>query len=104
MTGSDTVSQFFGRGKPTAWEPWKVFPEVTDTFIKLLPSGEISTKDFEIIEHFIDLMYDETCPHKTVGKCCKYLFTQMDRAMENCPPTRDALLKHVWRGMSQSEI
>ena len=88
LTGCDTVSQFLGRGKPTAWKAWKAFPEVTDIFIKLSRSGEISTEDFEVIEHFVVLMYDRTCPHKTVGKCRKHLFTQMNRTMDNCPPTR----------------
>ena len=54
---------------------------MTDT--KLSRSGEISTEDSEMIEHFLVLMYDETCPHKAVDKCRKYLFTQMNRIMDN---------------------
>ena len=91
-TGCDTVSQFLGRGKPIKWKAWKAFLEVTDTFIKILWSGEISTADFEMIQNFNVLMYDRTCPHKTVDKCCKCLFTQMSSTMDNCPPTTDALV------------
>ena len=36
FTGCDTVSAFGGRGKKTAWNTWKVFPEVTEAFIMLL--------------------------------------------------------------------
>ena len=32
FTGCDTVSSFAGRGKKTAWETWKSFPEVNDAF------------------------------------------------------------------------
>ena len=36
LTGCDTVSAFAGRGKKTAWQTWKAFPEVTDAFNELL--------------------------------------------------------------------
>ena len=39
-----------------------------------------------------------------VDKCCKYLFIQINRSMDNGPPTRDVLLLNVRRGMSQSDI
>ena len=32
FTGFDSVSSFAGRGKKTAWETWKSFPEVNDAF------------------------------------------------------------------------
>ena len=34
-------------------------------------------------------MYDRICPHKTVNKCRKYLFTQMNQTMDNDPTTPD---------------
>ena len=36
--------------------------------------------------------------------CHKYLFAQMSGTRANCPPTRDALLQHVRREMSESDI
>jgi hypothetical protein len=33
--GCDTVSAFAGRGKKTAWDTWKVLPEVTEAFGEL---------------------------------------------------------------------
>lgn len=32
FTGCDTTSQFFGRGKKSAWECWKSYPEATEAF------------------------------------------------------------------------
>ena len=34
FTGCDTVSSFCGRGKKIAWEAWKSFPDVTNTFAR----------------------------------------------------------------------
>ncbi len=36
FTGCDNTSSFGGRGKKTAWNTWKVFPEVTAAFEDLL--------------------------------------------------------------------
>ena len=35
FTGCDTTSCFFGKGKKSAWDAWKSFPDMTETF-KLL--------------------------------------------------------------------
>ena len=32
FTGSDTTSQFLGKGKKSAWESWKAYPEATVAF------------------------------------------------------------------------
>ena len=32
FTGCDTTSCFFGKGKKSAWEAWKSFPDMTETF------------------------------------------------------------------------
>ena len=63
--------------------------------IKLSQSGDISTENSEMIEHFVALMYDRTCPHKTVDKCREYLFTQINCLMNNGPATQDAFLKSL---------
>ena len=36
LTGFDMESIFSGRGKKTAWKAWKVFLEVTETFVRYL--------------------------------------------------------------------
>ena len=79
---------------------------MTDSFIKLSWSREISTEDIEMIEPFLVLMYNRTYPHKTVDKCRKYLSIQMNRTMDTriAPSTLDVLLQHVRHGISQSNI
>ena len=44
LTGCHTVSSFAGRGKKTAWEIWKVFPEVNDTFEELVRMSMMSLR------------------------------------------------------------
>ena len=56
-----------------------------------------------MIEYFIVIMQDETCPVQTVQKCRKSLFTDMNRTVDNFPPT-DVLLQQVCRVMLQSVI
>ena len=34
FTGCDNVSAFSGKGKKIAWSTWKIFPEITETFVK----------------------------------------------------------------------
>ena len=81
LTGCDTVSQFLGKGQ------WLAFPEVTETFIKLSQLSVITDADKDMIEHFVVVMYDRSCPYTTVEQCRKYLFTQMNMSIENYPPT-----------------
>lgn len=56
-----------------------------------------------MIEYFI-IMQDETCPVQTVKKYRKSLFTEMNRTVDNFPPTEDVLLQQVCRAMLQSVI
>lgn len=69
ITGCDTVSQFKGRGKPTAWEVWTIFPDATNAFIELGNCTEsISEECMAIIERFVVLLYDRACKLSKVGK------------------------------------
>ena len=51
FTGYDIVSAFCGRGKKTAWNTWKVYPEVIKAFEEF-PMMRIETSDMamEILE------------------------------------------------------
>ena len=104
FSGCDTVSQFAGKGKKTAWTAWVLSPESTRVF-GTLPYCEVpSNDDMRVIEQFVDLMYEKTCPVFTVNECRRYLFTKMNRAIENCPPKYDSLFGHTKRAMLQSLI
>ena len=51
FTGCDTVSLFCGRGKKTAWNTWKVYPEVIEAFEEFpLMQTEISDVAMEALE------------------------------------------------------
>ena len=61
FTGCDTVSAFGGRGKKTAWNTWKVFPNVTKAFKDLLLLREdISVTSMSLLQQFVVLLYDRT--------------------------------------------
>ena len=61
FTGCDTVSEFAGRGKKTAWETWKSFPSVTDALQELLAlPSEVSEESRLLLERFVVLMYRRT--------------------------------------------
>ena len=36
FTGCDTTSSFCGRGRKTAWDTWRVYPEVTEAFHEMV--------------------------------------------------------------------
>lgn len=105
LTGCDTVSMFAGRGKKTAWSVWEVYPEVTESFVRVATEmNEISKTDFEKIERYVVLLYDRTSLSLNVNECRRNLFTKKARAVEAIPPTKDALEQHVRRAILQSRI
>ena len=103
FTGCDTVSAFAGRGKRTAWETWKSFPEVNDAFLELLcmPS-EVSEESRLLLEQFVLLMYDRTSENTEVNEARKQLFTQKSITSENIPPSQAALKEHIKRTCYQA--
>jgi len=103
FTGCDTVSAFGGRGKRTAWNVWKVFPEVTKAFEDLmLMEDDISDQLLSLLERFVVLLYDRTSDLVTVNNARKWLFTQKSRSLENIPPTQEALKQHIKRASYQA--
>ena len=105
FTGCDTVSAFAGRGKRTAWETWKSFPEVTGALQELLAMpSEVSKGSRSLIERFVVLMYDRTSDCMEVNDARKHLFSQKSRTLENIPPTQAALKEHIKRTCFQANL
>ena len=95
-TGCDTISFFNTRGKKTAWDTWKVFEEVTPTFLALSTGPtEVTCDHVALIERFTILLYNHTSSKVIIDEARQELFTMKGRAMDAIPPTRAALLQHT---------
>ena len=88
----------------TAWETWKVFPEVSDAFLDMtnILGGEISDACIIQLERLVVLMYDRTSECLEVNEARKQLFIQKSRTLETIPPTKAALEQHIKRASYQA--
>ena len=102
LTGCDTVSYFGGRGKKTAWDVWKVYPQLTIELNTLITSPEcITERSKDVIERFVVLLYDRTSGKQRVNDLRCELFTKRSRTIDNIPPTQAALHEHIKRAVYQ---
>lgn len=108
FTGCDTTSAFLGRGKKSAWQAWKAYPEVTEAFHYIVshPHLQITAEaqHFQLLEQFSVILYDKTSDLKLVNEARRELFCQKNKTMENITPTQDALLQHCKRDVYQAGI
>ena len=92
FTGCDTTSSFSGRGKKTAWEAWKCYPEATDAFLYMKENPfdtiEITSPHFKTFERLTVLMYDKSSSTLSVNESRRALFTKQNRNLEHIPPTQ----------------
>ena len=89
--GCDTTSAFLGKGKKSAWEAWKVYPEATEAFLFVKDSPfvplDINTPVFDVLQRFVVILYDRASLATDVNTVRRELFTRKNRALENIPPT-----------------
>ena len=108
FTGCDTTSGFFGKGKKSAWDAWKSYPEVTQAFLYVAthPHTTLTVEDqpFKLFERFCIVLYHKTSTLESINECRRELFCQNNKTMETIPPTQDALLQHCKRVMYQAGI
>ena len=103
ITGCDTVSFFSGRGKTSAWDVWKVFPQLTDTFSMLASvPEEIPEQAMALNKRFVVLLYNRTSLQTTVIEARQELFSKGNQTLENIPPTQVAFLQHTRRAVHQA--
>ena len=103
LTVCDTVSYFSGKGKKTAFQAWKCYPEATEVFCALsLPQTMLSEQQFRVLERFVVIMYSRTSPHQDVNHARQSMFSQGTRSIESIPPTQAALEQHVKRAAFQA--
>ena len=90
FTGSDTTSFFNGKGKKSAWQAWKSFSEITETFLSLVnqPYLLVDMESHQFKQLFSVVMYDKTCPLSFMNDARMTLFAQQNRSLEHLPPTQ----------------
>lgn len=105
ITGCDTVSTFCGIGKKTAWKVWMSFREIDGVWHQLCTgTSEIDDKCHDLLQRFVILLYDQASDLQSINDCRRVLFTRKNRAIENIPPTADALTQHIKRATLQARI
>ena len=98
MTGCDQVSFLSQITKLSVWKVWELFDDVTTVLLKLWNQPSLNeVKDaMPILERFTVLLCSRSSNSLTTNECKRELFCQ-GRAIDNIPPTRAALWKHVFR-------
>lgn len=101
LTGCDTTSAFFGKGKKKAWSIWQSLPELTSS-LQLLsspnPTKEMIARHTPILQRFVIQMYGVTEVAITnVDAARLSLFLHRGRSFEMMPPSSDALHQHLLR-------
>ena len=98
FTGCDQVSFFARVSKATAWKIWNVFPDVNKAFAMLSdrPTENDIAKFMPVLERYVVLLYHRTSNLSDVNSCRRELFCS-GRAIDNIPPTREALFQHIKR-------
>ena len=108
FTGCDTTCAFFGRGKKSAWEAWKCFPDVTSAFVfmALHPHTKmgVDTEHFQALENFTVILYGKTSSLHHIDEARKEQFRQKGKTLERLPPTQDSLLQYTKRVEYQAGI
>ena len=102
LTGCDTVSSFANRSKKSAWDTWNVFDDLTHALNSILISqGELTGDIISVIERFVILLYCRTSTQVDINMARKELFVKKGRPMDDIPPSHDAFLQHLKRGIYQ---
>ena len=64
FTGCDTTSQFLGKGKRSAWESWKSYPDVTEAFLFAFNNPfqllQLQSFQMKLLERYVCVLYDKT--------------------------------------------
>ena len=101
MTGCDTVSAFYGKGKKSAWSAWQAVPALTRP-LQLLsspnPTKDMIDEHMPIYQQFVVHLYgidDEAIT--TVDAARRHLFFHKGRDFDRMPPSSDALRQHLLR-------
>ena len=106
LTGCDTTSAFFGKGKRTAWDVWQSLPDLT-VALQALGRSNISLQTLDVhlpvLEKFVTRLYGVSDTEITsVDAARHHLFLQKGKDFHQMPPGSDALYQHLLRVAYQS--
>ena len=83
FTGCDTTSQFLGKGKKSAWESCKAYPDAFKAFILATDHPfqmlDLESFEMEILERYVCVLYDKTTSINSVNELRKELFVKEAR-------------------------
>ena len=92
LTGCDTTSAFLGKGKKSAWQAWKAFPDVTEALKYMVdhPFAPISATSphFVVLERFTVVLYNKNSANQFVNEERRELFCKNNKSMDHIPPTQ----------------
>ncbi len=89
---NNLCQEFNGKGKKSAFEAWKSYPNVAEAFKFAVTYPfqhlEDSSSTFQLLERFTCALYDKTTSICEVNELRQDLFSKKVRAMESIPPTK----------------
>ncbi|MEW8545283.1 MAG: hypothetical protein AB2693_17305, partial [Candidatus Thiodiazotropha sp.] len=99
LTGCDTVSQFAGHGKVTAWKVYKQY----NYLLHSLGNGNLTDEKISNAEKFVCKVYDPSSNITSIDEMRLFLFNK-GKDPDNLPPTSDALKLHISRAHYQTSV
>lgn len=101
ITGCDTVSAFYGKGKKTAWQAWQASPALTSALNQLSSptSHDVVNSVLPIFESFVCQLYGVDAT--SVNEARKFLFMNKGKSFAQLPPSCNALHLHILRTAHQ---
>ena len=99
LTGCDTVSAFFGKGKKSAFSVWQTYPELTLPLQLLAgpcPTVEMVERHLPRLEMFAVRLYglnEEQA--SSVDEARLYLIKHQGKSFDKMPPSSDAFYQHI---------
>ena len=99
VTGCDTVSQFSGYGKKTAWKTFLKHPQLLEELGKM----DVSDKISHDIQQFVIKMYAPSSAVSNINDLRAKLFHQ-GKVPQKLPPSEDTLKQHVLRANYQTRV
>ena len=103
LTGCDSTSAFFGKGKRSAFNVLKKSPASQEALAQLGSSFTASSELVNACEEFVCRLYGDQ-KASSINDVRYSLFTSRGAQASQLPPTRDSLLLHIQRANYQAGI